>query len=192
MSTSTTALLTADELLRLPRGQYRYELINGELKTMSPSGHTHGRITMRIASPLAQFVWKHKLGEVFAAETGFRLTRNPDTVLAPDISFIREERARELRESKGYWPGPPDLAVEVVSPSEFKTDVKAKVMQWLHYGAKEVWVVDSKEETVTVHKSATDFVTLRSEQELVATDLLPGFRIQLSDIFSRELRLNQE
>jgi len=183
MSTST-ALMTAEELLRLPRGQYRYELINGELKTMSPSGHNHGRITMRIASPLAEFVWKNKLGEVFAAETGFKLASDPDTVLAPDVSFIREDRAKDLRQSKGYWPGPPDLAVEVVSPSERKTEVKAKALDWLQYGARQVWIVDLKNETVTIHQSITDVLTLTKEEELSAEDLVPGFRIRLSDIFS--------
>src|SRR4029078_10169133 len=94
MSTPT-ALMTADELLRLPRGQFRYELINGELKTMSPSGHTHGRIIVRLSSPLAQFVWDNDLGEVFGAETGFKLSSNPDTVLAPDVSFVSKGRVNE-------------------------------------------------------------------------------------------------
>jgi Uma2 family endonuclease len=185
MSTSTTALMTAEELLKLPSGQHRYELINGELKTMSPAGHNHGRITMRIASPLAQFVWKHKLGEVFAAETGFKLSSNPDTVLAPDVSFIREERAKDLRKSKGYWPGPPDLAVEVISPSEHKTEVTAKVNQWLHFGVKVVWIVDLKHENITVYRLANDLETLNNQEELTAEDLLPGFRIRISDVFSR-------
>jgi len=87
MSTST-ATMTAEELLMLPRGEHRYELINGELKTMSPSSHEHGRVAMRIAAPLAAFVWKNELGEVFGAETGFRLTSSPDTVLALDVAFV--------------------------------------------------------------------------------------------------------
>jgi Uma2 family endonuclease len=133
MSTSTVTM-TAEELLMLPRGQFRYELINGELKTMSPASHQHGRIAMRIAVPLVQFVWKHKLGDAYAAETGFQLTSNPDTVLAPDAAFVTETRAREFRDNKGYWPGAPDLAVEVFSPSESGPKVRSKVAQWIGSG----------------------------------------------------------
>src|SRR5438876_107039 len=107
-------LMTAEDLLALPRGQFRYELISGELKKMSPAGHDHGRITMELAGPLQQFVKKKGLGKVYAAETGFLLTRDPDTVRAPDIAFIRQKRIDEVGRVKGYWNGPPDLAVEVI------------------------------------------------------------------------------
>src|SRR5687768_5195381 len=104
MSTSTS-LMTAAELLELPRGQHRYELINGELKTRSPASHDHGRIALRIAVYLATFVWENDLGDAYAAETGFLLASDPDTVLAPDAAFVSEERARQGRDKKGYWPG---------------------------------------------------------------------------------------
>lgn len=182
MSTSIVTM-TAEELLRLPRGQYRYELINGELKTMSLTSHKHGRIAMRIAVPLAEFVWKHKLGDAYAAETGFLLTANPDTVLGPDAAFVTETRAREFRDTKGYWPGAPDLAVEVISPSESGPKVRTKVSQWIGYGAKQVWIVDPKHETVTIHRPLTESVKFELHQTLEADDLLPGFRIAVADIF---------
>ena len=183
MSTSTSTLMTADELLQLTGDRHRYELINGELKAMSPAGHNHGRITMRIASPLAQFVWKNKLGEVFAAETGFKLTSNPDTVLAPDVAFVSKARVKKLGGVKGYWPGPPDVAMEVVSPNERKLEANAKVEQWLRFGTKEVWVVDCKHEKVTIYRSADDLLTFTNQEALISNELLPGFRIPLSDIF---------
>jgi Uma2 family endonuclease len=176
--------MTAEELLRLPRGQFRCELINGELKTMSPAGHNHGRIAIRIASPLAQFVWKNRLGEVFAAETGFRLTSNPDPVLAPDASFISEPRATKFKETEGYWPGAPDLAVEAISPSESKRAVKNKVLQWLEFGVKQVWVADLKTETLTIHRSPESATTLATNDILVVPDLLPGLEIPIGDIFA--------
>lgn len=182
MSTSTQ-LMTAEELIRLPRGQYRYELVNGELITMSPAGHNHGRVTLRIASPLSRFVWDQKLGEVFAAETGFKLTSNPDTVLAPDVCFIKEDRAKEKRTAKGYWPGPPDLAVEVFGPDERNAKVHAKALEWLRYGATEVWLVDLRHETVSIYRSDTEVITLTIEQELSGGNLIPGFRLPLSEVF---------
>jgi Uma2 family endonuclease len=182
MSTSTQ-LMTAEELIRLPRGQYRYELVNGELITMSPAGHDHGRVTLRIASPLSLFVWDQKLGEVFAAETGFKLTSNPDTVLAPDVCFIKEDRAKEQRKAKGYWPGPPDLAVEVFGPDERKAKVQAKALEWLRYGTTEVWLVDLRHETVSIYRSDKEVITLTIEQELSGGNLIPGFRLPLSEVF---------
>ncbi len=182
MSTST-ALMTADELLRLPRGQYRHELINGELKTMPLAGHKHGRITVRLSSPMAQFVWDKGLGEVFTAETGFKLTSNPDTVLAPDVCFVAKDQVERAGNSDGYFEGPPALAVEVLSPSERSGQVSKKVSQWLFFGAKQVWVVNPKTRTVVVHELDKDSVTLSEGEVIDGGNLLPGFQIPVSRLF---------
>ncbi len=175
--------MTADELIRLPRGQFRYELINGELKTMSPSGHTHGRVTMRLSAPLAQFVWDNQLGEVYGAEAGFKLTSNPDTVLAPDIAFVAASRVNALTDVKGYWPGAPDLAVEVLSPDETSRKVKTKVGQWFEFGTRQVWTVDPALRTVTVYRSPSDSKVFSGSEKLDGNDILPGFRIELARLF---------
>lgn len=183
MSTST-ALMTAEELMKLPNGEgFRYELINGELITMPASGSPHGRITMRLSVPLAQFIWDHELGEVFAAESGFQLTFNPDTVLAPDFSFFARQRWEEIGEHKGFTPGAPDIVVEVLSPDDRRSKVNAKISLWLVGGAKQVWIVNPKTSTVTIHRSPSDSITFSGSDELQADDILPGFRLSLDRIF---------
>src|SRR5919106_3621178 len=95
MSATSTALMTAEELMELPDDDLRHELINGELITMPLPGIPHGRIAARLSAPLTQFVLDHDLGEVFITDSGFQLTWNPDTVVGPDISFISKERLEQ-------------------------------------------------------------------------------------------------
>jgi len=176
--------MTADELLALPRGEFRYELVNGELKKMSPAGQKHGRITVRLTEPLAKHVRDNQLGQVYAAETGFKLKSNPDTVRAADIAFVRRERLEILGETESYWPGAPDLAVEVNSPSDTVREVEKKVMEWLKFGSRVVWIVSSKLHTVTVYRSLTDIVTLTEKDILDGGDVVPGFQISIVEIFA--------
>jgi Uma2 family endonuclease len=177
---ATTRLMTAEELIRLPRGQHRYELIKGELLTMSPSGGEHGVITVNLTAQLAVYVKANSLGFVFGAETGFKLERDPDTVLAPDIGFISKNRLSQI--PKGYLEIAPDLAVEVISPSESKTKIERKTAQWLAHGVREVWVVKPKTETVEVHR-VNESRILAIDSELIGSEILPGFKIAVAAIF---------
>ncbi len=135
-------------------------------------------------SPLDNHVSAHRLGVVCAAETGFLLAQNPDTVRAPDIAFVRRERIEKAGEVKGYWVGAPDLAVEVTSPGDTIREVEAKVAQWLEAGARMVWVVSSKLRTVTVYRSLTDIVVLTEKDTLDGGDVVPGFQMRVAEIFS--------
>jgi Uma2 family endonuclease len=182
MST-TIQLMTAEELLRLPRGRFRYELVKGELITMSPAGSEHGVVIMNLAAPLAQHVKANNLGVVFGAETGFKIAENPDTVLAPDIAFICRERIPESGIPKEYWRGAPDLAVEVLSPGDAPRKVEEKVAVWLSAGAKLVWTVNPKRKTVTIHRATKNASTLSENDELDGEDIVPGFRCRVSEIF---------
>jgi Uma2 family endonuclease len=175
--------MTAEELSKLPADGFRYELVEGELRQMSPAGHDHGRIAMELAAPLGSFVKGKGLGRVYAAETGFKLKSNPDTVRAPDIAFVRLERVREAGRSQGFWQGAPDLAVEVVSPSETFAEVEEKVQSWLMAGTRLVWVVSPKLFTVTVYRSLSGPVTLTERDTLDGEDVVPGFRYPIAELF---------
>ena len=124
MSATLIKPVTADELLAMPDDGYRYEIIEGELRRMSPAGDEHGRIGMELAVPLGSYVKSGGLGKLYLAETGFLLATNPDTVRAPDIAFVCIERIKESPDVKGYRIGAPDLAVEVVSPGDMVSEVE--------------------------------------------------------------------
>lgn len=184
MSATITRPVTADELLAMPDDGYRYELVKGKLIRMAPAGSEHGEVAMDLAGPLHQHVKKHNLGKVYAAETGFKLESDPDTVRALDIAFVRLERVRQTGRPKGFWPGAPDLAVEVVSPGDTVSEVEEKVAEWLESGSRMVWVVGPKLHTVTVYRSLTDIVTLTEKDKLDGRDVVPGFIINVADIFA--------
>lgn len=174
--------MTAEELIKLPRGRFRYELVKGELLTMSPAGEEHGAIALALGAELYAYVKANKLGLVYAAETGFKLESNPDTVLAPDVSFIARERVGQI--SKKYREGAPDLAVEVISPNESPSKIEKKVGQWLQLGARVVWVVNSQSRSVTVYRPDGTINVLSESDELTGDDVVPGFKISVSDVFN--------
>jgi Uma2 family endonuclease len=180
MST-TTHLMTAEELLNLQDETNRHELVKGELLTMSPAGDEHGIITMRLAAPLAAYVESKNLGVVYGAETGFKLEHNPDTVLAPDIAFIHRDRMGQP--VQGYRSGPPDLVVEVVSPGESGKRVEKKTAQWLGFGALVVWLVDPQTRTIHVCRRSGETTILSLQSELDGEDVVPGFSITVAKIF---------
>ena len=183
MSATLTKPVSADELLKMPDDGHRYELVKGELRMAPPPGSEHGEVTMNLAGPLYQHVKKNNLGVVYAAETGFKLESNPDTVRAPDVAFVRIESVQQTGRLPGYRSGSPDLVVEVLSPSDRVTGVEEKIAEWLEAGARMVWVVSPKLRTVTVYKSLTDVVTLTDKDQLEGGDVVPGFRIAVAKIF---------
>ena len=180
---TTDRLWTAQQLAVQPANGARFELVRGELRTMPPAGNEHGRVTVRLTWRLAQHVEARELGVVFAAETGFLLETDPDTVRAPDLAFVCKSRREATGDVAGYWPGAPDIAAEVISPGDSFSDVEEKALAWLAAGTRVVWVVDPRQKHVTVYRSRDDIVVLDCSSELAEPDMLPGWRVRVCDLF---------
>ena len=181
---TTTKLMTAEELLEMPDDGFRYELVRGELVKMPPAGRIHGKRGNRVNYSLSAHVYENNLGEVYLAESGFHLASNPDHVLAPDVAFVSKEREEAAPETEGFFPGPPDLAVEVISPSDRYTEVDEKVAEWLAAGTSMVVVVNPRNRTVRVHRPTTDSVLLTEKDTLDGGDVVPGWEMPVADIFA--------
>ena len=181
--TTTLQRSTASELYAMPDDGFRYELVRGELRRMSPAGSEHGALIFNITLLLGQHVKANNLGVCFAAETGFKIASDPDTVRAPDVAFVSRGHIPEDGIPINFWPGAPDLAVEVVSPGDTYTEVEEKVEQWLGAGARAVWVVNPKRRGVSAYRSLTDVARPSEADELDGGDVVHGFRCKVAEIF---------
>jgi Uma2 family endonuclease len=174
-------LMTAEQLLHAP-DMGRCELLRGELVMMSPSGALHGICVDFVERQLGNYVADHSLGKTFGAETGFIIARNPDTVRAPDVAFVTKARIPDPF-PVGFFPGQPDIAVEVLSPGDRVSEVNEKTRDWLASGCQEVWNVDPQMQTITVHRADGSIRLLASSDVLESPILLPEFRLAIKEIF---------
>jgi len=174
-----TKLVTAEEFFWMPDSK-GLELIDGEIRKMSPAGGKHGRIASRVHISLGTYVQKRGLGETTIAETGYLIRRNPDTVRAPDVAFVQRER---WTEPDGYFLGPPDLAVEVISPNDTYGEVDEKVFDWLRSGVQIVIVINPRNQSATIHRSLTETARVEIDGSLDAGDVVPGWTLPLRDLF---------
>lgn len=170
-------VVTADELLRLPADGWRYELVRGELRKMSPSGARHGRVAAEIVGSLIAHMKQRRIGAVYSSATGFRIAKQPDTVRAPDAAFVRSER---ITDTAGFFEGPPDAAFEVTSPGDTYSEIEEKTLDWLRAGVKVVVIVDPRTKTVRVHRadSATNV-----DDVIAIDDVISGWRLSLEELF---------
>ena len=180
MTTTQTHLMTVEEFMNLDDDYHRHELIKGELLTMTPPKPLHGRIVANLTFLLLQHARRNRLGDVLA-ESGYHLERDPDTVLGPDVSFVSVERVN--RTDEHYYDGPPDLAVEVLSPGDRRGYVERKLALYLETGTRSVWLVNPRRRTVEVISSLNDRRTFHDTDELV-DDTVAGFRVKVSEIFT--------
>ncbi len=176
------AAVTADELLHLNLPDKRTELVRGALIVREPAGYLHGRVAAKVASLLMNHVETNGLGCVLAAETGFKLASDPDTVRAPDVAFIFRERLPDPPPT-GYAKLAPDLVVEVLSPDDRPGEVLAKVADWLSAGSRLVWVVDPAHRRARVYRADGSESLIGDDGKLDGEDVLPGFASPLAAIF---------
>ncbi|MCC7450410.1 MAG: Uma2 family endonuclease [Anaerolineae bacterium] len=178
--------LTGDDLAKLPTGMgKRYELIEGELITLSPTGGQHGFVTIRAALIFGAYNDQHNFGTLFGAETGFYTRGNKRTVRAPDASLVSFGRLAADAVPEGYISAVPELVLEVVSPTDHKAEVEAKVKEWLNFGVSMVLAAYPKTEQIHVYKSGEPVKTLKADDILDGGDILPGFSVPVRAFFKR-------
>jgi len=179
----TTMLLTADDLLAMPEDGNRYELIRGELVSTPMSSYESSDIAAGIVTVLRTYAHTHRLGRVTGADGAFILARDPYTVRIPDVSFVRIDRLPPPAQRRQFLELAPDLAVEVVSPSDSANAVQEKVREYLDYGVQLIWVVHPAQRTVTVYTADRNARVLYEDEALDGGDVLPGFTLTVAEIF---------
>lgn len=176
-------LYTAEDLLAMSHASGRYELVKGVLVEMAPSGDTHTELGVWLAHLLINYVTPNDLGTVSGADGGYVLFHDPDTVRSPDVGFIAKARLKP-RTGKFYEMAP-DLAVEIVSPNDTASEVRAKVKEYFQAGVRLVWVVYPNDRSVDVHRPNQPTVSLEVGETLDGGEVLPGFTLPVKDIFAQ-------
>lgn len=181
-TTTPKRLMTAAELMALPDDGNRYELSRGVLICMAPAVYRSGIIGGRVFARLNAFVEQHRLGVCGIPDSGFKLTSDPDTVREPDAWFVRADRVPPKAKQAEYFAGAPDLAVEVLSPSDRFNDVMLKVKEYLEAGTRLVWVIDPEARATGVFRADGSYSFVAEDGILDGEDVLPGFTLPLRDV----------
>lgn len=176
-------LMTADEFFCLPDDGMRHELVRGEVTTSPPAGPSHGDTAIEITFVFGDFIRFHRLGHMYAAETGFWIESDPDTVRAPDFAFVSFERLPGR--SPERWPEGlvPDLVVEVVSPSQSAREAREKMENWIRTGARLGIVAHPRNQTIDVYRPSAEVQHLSADEMVDGGDVLPGFSCRVGDLF---------
>ena len=184
---ATTRLFTVEDLEAMAEDE-RFELIQGELVPLSPIGRPHGTLLFNVGSPLFAHVEENRLGNVYGGEIGVILHRDPDTVLAPDIAFVRGEPIPLENEEEGYIPFAPDLVIEIASPSDSRPALRRNVARYHEAGVPNVWLVEYRSRTVSKFPLGGTEQVLTEADVLGGGDVVPGFRLPVADIFRQFAR----
>jgi Uma2 family endonuclease len=186
MATVISAPLTVQEFAQLPDDGVRHEISEGELITKAPPKFLHTLVAVAVFEVLQAYLKQHGGARAFP-EAGYVLSHDPLTIRQTDVSVLSAERIRAT-DVNGYVEGAPELAVEIVSPSHSAQDLEIKVQQYLHTGAKQVWVVYPITKRVHIFLAGGQLTILDKTQTVDAGDLLPGFSIKVADLFLSENR----
>jgi Uma2 family endonuclease len=182
--TSVDRLLTANEYVRLAEDGQRHELQGGVLVAEPQAFPRHAQIQARLAHSLFDFVSSRRLGVVLT-EGGFLLSQNPDTIRAPDVSFVRADRFDPDEAARRFFPGAPDLAIEILSPSNRPAEIHAKVADFLAAGSRLVWVIDPDRRVASVYRTLLSPRRVGAGGTLDGEDVLPGFSLALEGLLAR-------
>ncbi len=178
----TNKLWTDNQLMALGRDGQKHELWFGKVITMPPGGAEHGYIIMRLGAVMVAHALKHKLGRVYDGQTGFRL--GLDYCFEPDLAFVSTGRIKLILPNKEkLFHAAPDLAVEVLSPSDSITKTEEKLGLYLLHGARLAWMIDPKTKSARVYRPNGECEVLRRDRVLTGNSVLPGFRISLGRLF---------
>ena len=180
---ATERTYTLSEYEQLPEEDgYWIELVEGRLVREPRPNAEHSWIATELAGRIREHVRKKRLG-ITLGEAGFLLADEPPTVRGPDVAFIARANLPPGGFPRPFWTVPPDLAVEIVSPSNTRAEIREKVLEYLAAGTQLVWVVEPRDRSVTTYRSRTDVRELKSAETLDGFDVLPGFRLQVAHLF---------
>jgi len=180
----TKTLMTAEQLAALPEDGCLYELVRGDLIKMPPAGEDHSARWGEAFYHISHFTRQHALGKVFGADVGFRLESDPDTVRSPDVAFLSQERLAAPRDRRGYFPGAPDLAIEVASPSQSVGELTQKVGDYLRAGSALVWVYYPGTGHCLVFRADGSVAELGPDDTISGENVLPGFAMKVAELFA--------
>lgn len=178
--------MSLEEFMALPDDGNRHEVSEGELITMPPAQNRHCWTEQEINYLLNLHVRRNRLGRVYTSDMGFLLTAEPLTVRSPDVAFVAKERVLPPTQ-EGYFPGAPDLAVEVVSPSESMRDVRLKVDLYFQHGTRCVWVVYPDAEMVHIYEAPNRILVRRGDEPVTAEGVVAGFAVPAAQFFVENL-----
>jgi Uma2 family endonuclease len=184
MATVTETRMTVEDLMELEGQPGKRELVNGEIIEMGIVKPRPGRIASQIGARLTQWAGATGRGAVYT-ETGFQIG---DDVRGPDVAFVAAERIPEEGEPDRYWPFAPDVAIEVVSPSDDYEALMTKIIDYLRAGVRQVWLVSPTAQTVTIHRSLTEVKVFGMGDEIDGGEVLPGFRCPVAELFALSVR----
>jgi Uma2 family endonuclease len=176
-------MAVATEIVLDPEKEY--EIVNGQPEEKAMAGARHGGVGLRLGAELWMHVKAHKLGGVYGPDTTFQIGQNQRL---PDVAFVSASRLPEAGEPEGVWPMAPDLAVEILSPSDLFEKLFGKVQEYFAAGVRQVWLISTEHNVVIIYHSPTQSTILTENEELVSEELLPGFRCRVSDLFQSPAR----